>query len=508
MGERQEKEIHLLDYWQVILKRRWVVYTSLAVVVSVTTLGTFLQRPVYTASTRLQIEQNTPKILPFQDVMSSVPDLRTDFYQTPYGLIQSRRVAREAIDSRRLADLEEFKVSASSGSANGPAPEEQAEVKRIDKFLKKLAVTPVRNSRLVDIAFSSHDRMLAAKVANRVADTYIAFNSAAQYNTTERATTSLTHQIANLQDEIDVKEKKLQAYARDNQIIALSDKQNIALKKLNDLSDSYTRAQAERIAREARYAALRDAGPSDLPEVLDSRLIQDMAAKYAELTRQQAELSQKFKPDWPAMVRLRSEIEETEERLETERRGIYEQVLGAAESAYRSARNQEGFLKTALDEQKRLSQEANLKEIDYNNLKAEIANRRTTLEALVQRQSETSSSAGLNDLVGGNARIVDVAQAPNRPSSPPIPLNILLSLVTGLGLGIGLAFFFEYLDKSVKTPEEILQVGGIPAIGVVPAMRPDGAGLRVIRTDGGEPARGPLVELISHEDPKSKISEA
>src|SRR2546425_3628847 len=111
MGERQEKEIHLLDYWHVVLKRRWVVYTSLAVVVSVTTLGSFLQRPIYTATTRLQIEQNTPKILPFQDVMSSVPDYRNDFYQTQYGLIQSRRVAREAIDSLHLADLEEFRVS-------------------------------------------------------------------------------------------------------------------------------------------------------------------------------------------------------------------------------------------------------------------------------------------------------------------------------------------------------------------------------------------------------------
>ncbi len=504
----QEKEIHLLDYWQVILKRRWVVYTSLAVVVSVTTLGTFLQRPVYTATTRLQIEQNTPKILPFQDVMSSVPDFRNDFYQTQYGLIQSRRVAREAIDSLHLADIDEFRVGASRGAANGPAPEEQAEAKRIDKFLKKLAVTPVRNSRLVDIAFASYDRVLSAKVANRVADTYIAFNSQAQYNTTERATTSLTHQIANLQDEIDVKEKKLQAYARDNQIIALSDKQNIALKKLNDLSDSYTRAQAERIAKEARYAALRDASPGDLPEVLDSRLIQDMAAKYAELMRQQADLSQKFKPDWPAMVRLRREIEETAERLDTERQGIYDQVLGAAESAYRSTRNQEGFLKSALDEQKHLSQEANLKEIDYNNLKAEIANQRTTLEALVKRQSETSSSAGLNDLVAGNVRIVDVAEVPNRPSSPKILLNILLSLVTGLGLGVGLAFFFEYLDKSVKTPEEILQAGGIPAIGLVPALRQEGIGLRVVKTDGGENSRGQLVELISHEDPKSKISEA
>ncbi len=507
-AESREKEIHLLDYWHVVQKRRWVVYTSLAVVVSITTLGSFLKRPIYTATTRLQIEQNTPKILPFQDVMSSVPDFRNDFYQTQYGLIQSRRVAREAIDSLHLADLEEFRVGVPRRPAAGVAPEEQAEAKRIDRFLKKLTVTPVRNSRLVDIAFSSYDRVLAAKVANRVADTYIAFNSQSQYNTTERATTSLAHQIANLQDEIDLKEKKLQAYARDNQIVALSDKQNIALKKLNDLSDSYTRAQAERIAKEARYAALRDATPADLPEVLDSRLIQDLAAKYAELNREQADMSQKFKPDWPAMVRLRREIEETGQRLETERQGIYDQVLGVAESAYQSARNQEQFLKRALDDQKRLSQEAGLKEIDYNNLKSEIANQRATLEALVKRQSETSSSAGLNDLVAGNVRIVDVAEIPSRPSSPRILLNIVLSLVTGLGLGVGLAFFFEYLDKSIKTPEEIVQAGGIPAIGLVPALRAEGGRLRVIKANGREAPDLPAVELISHGDPRAKVSEA
>src|SRR5262249_26441296 len=89
-----------------------------------------------------------------------------------------------------------------------------------------------------------------------------------------------------------------------------------------------------------------------------------------------------------------------------------------------------------------------------------------------------------------------------------IPLNILLSLITGLGLGVGLAFFFEYLDKSVKTPEDILQAGGIPAIGLVPALRPEGSGLRVIRAEAGESAHLPPVETISHEDSKSKTSEA
>jgi len=497
MQGSQDKDIHLLDYWRILVKRRWVIYAALTVVVVTVTLGSLLMRPVYSSTTRLQIEQNTPDVLPFKEIMASVPDPRNDFYQTQYGLIQSRRVAGEVIQAFGLARLQEFRV--------GGPPEES---KRIDLFLKRLKVTPVRNSRLVDIAFSSHDPVLAARIANRVAETYIAFNSEVQYNTTTRATTSLAHQIGNLQDEIDTKEKELQAYARENSIIPLNDKQNITLKNLNDLSDSYTRARATRIEKEARYAALRDADPGKLPEVLDSKLIQDLTAKSAELSRQDAQLSQKYKPDWPAMVRLRRELESNDARLISERQAIYEQVLGMAESAYRAARNEEQDLKSALDQQKKQSQEFGLKEIQYNNLKAEVANKRGTLEALLKRQTETSSSAGMNDLAMSNVRIVDPAEVPVKPSSPRIGLNILLSLFTGLGLGIGLALFFEYMDKSVKTPEEMQQAARVPSIGLVPALRPEGARLRVIKSNVPEAADLPPVELISHLDPKSKISEA
>ncbi len=508
MAEPHDREIHLLDYWRVLLKRRWVVYTSLAVVLGVVTLGSFLTRPVYTATVRLQIEPSAPSILPFKEVTASVPDLRNDFYQTQYGLIQSRRVAREVITRLGLAEQEEFRVGRAPAGPLKADAEAALEPKRIDRFLTKLKVTPVRGSRLVDVLFSSYDRALAARVANQVADTYIAFNSEAQYNTTEKASQSLTHQVGSLQDEIDSKEKELQAYASEQGIFALGEKQSITLKKLNDLSDAYTRAQAGRIEREARYAALREATPEDLPEVLESKLIQDLTAKSAELTRKRAELSGKFKPDWPEMVRLNREIEETTTRLDSERKGIYGQVLGAAESSYRAARNQEEFLRKALDEQKRLTEAFNLKEIQYNNLKAEVSNRRSTLEALVKRQSETSSSAGLNDVSAGNVRIVDPAEIPSRPSSPKIRLNILLSLIAGLGLGIGMAFFFEYLDKSVKTVEELQQAIGVPVIGLIPVLQGDGSKLRVVKGNGGDAPPQPVVELISHDDPKSKIAEA
>src|SRR6185503_18721691 len=278
MKEAQERDSHLLDYWNVLQKRRWVIYTSLTVLTVTVTLGSLLMRPVYTATTRLQIEPAAPNILPFQDVMATAPDQRNDFYQTQYGLIQSRRVAREVIVSLGLDKHPDFKVKASLA-------EDLQEGKRIDVFLEDLKVAPVRNSRLVDVSFSSHDRALAAKAANRVADTYIAFNTKAEYNTSERATTSLTHQIANLQDEIDAKEKELQAYAKDKGIFVLNEKQNIILKNLNDMSDTFARAQADRIDKEARFAALRQASPVDLPEVMDSKLIQDLTAKSAELTR-------------------------------------------------------------------------------------------------------------------------------------------------------------------------------------------------------------------------------
>jgi capsular exopolysaccharide synthesis family protein len=519
--EALEREIHLLDYWRVLVKRRWVVYTSLAVVVSTVAIGSLLMQPVYTATARLQIESSAPNVLPFQEVLSSVPDQRNDFYQTQYGLIQSRRVAREVIDSLRLERHPEFQIRSRPRPAPGLSSEQALEARRIDLLLERLKVTPVRNSRLVDVSFSAHDRALAARVANRMAETYIAFNSEAKYNTSERATASIAHQIANLQEEIDATEQELQAYARRHGIIPLSQNENITVKKLNDLNGSYTRAQAARIEAEARFAALRMAGPEKVAEVRDSKLVQDLTAKLADLTRRHAQLSEKFRPEWPEMVRLQREIDETRERIAGERQALYSQVLGAAESAYRASRNEEAFLRGALEEAKDQSQEQSLKEIQYNNLKAEVANRRATLEALLKRQSETASSAGVNEQAAGNIRVVDVAETPGKPSSPNIPVNLALGVLVGLTLGVGLAFFLDYVDKSIKGADEMEQATGVPVLGVVPALRQAPARLKlvshqgrgslkmqVVRVSQDDSEAAPRVELITHENFKSNVSEA
>jgi capsular exopolysaccharide synthesis family protein len=509
VGEAQERQIHLIDYWKVLVKRRWVIYTALTVIVATVTLGSMMQQPIYTATTRLQIEQSSPNVQPFQEVLSTVPNnWRDDFYQTQYGLIQSRSVARDVIRSLVLERHEEFAFKAPERPRPGLTPMEMLEATRVRVLLGRLKVTPVRNSRLVDVSYSSADPALAAAVANRVAETYIAFNTELRHDTSSRATTTLAHQIANLQEQIDKREAEMQAYAREHGIVSLSEKQDITVKNLNDLNDAYTRVRAQRIEAEARFATLRDSGPGDLTEVLQSQTIKELATNLANLTGRRAQLSQKYKPDWPEMVRLDHEIGEAQNRLDAERRNVYDQVLGAAESAYRSARNEEAKLKQFLDDQTRQVQEFSIKEIDYNNMKAEIANKRETLDALLRRQAETGAAAGLNDVAVGNLRIIDPAEVPGSPSSPRTFRNVFLAIVTGLMVGIGLAFFFDYMDRSIKSTEEMHQASGIPSIGLIPAYRATRRGLRVIRSAKGNGAAPSGIEMIAHEDPQSLIAEA
>lgn len=501
------KEIHLLDYWRILAKRRWVLLTTLIVVISTVTLSSILKEPKYTASARLQIELNAPNVLPFQDMVTRA-DYRKDFYDTQYILIQSRRVTRDAVRSLRLNRYPEFRVKTEADPARGLTAKEVAESTQVNMLLDRLEVSPVRGSRLVDISFTCRDPVLAAKVANRIAETYIAFNSEASYNTSERATASLAHQIANLQEEIDAKEEDLQAYARKHGIIPLSENQNITLKNLNDLNSSSTKAQANRIEKEARYMALRESDPGSLVEVIENKLIQDLTAMMANLERQAAKLSEKYKPEWPEMARLNRELEETHRRLRDERRTLFAQVVGAARGAYEGARKEEGYLATALAKLKKEYQDLNLKEIQYNNLRADVANRRSTLEALVKRESETSSTIGMHDPAAGNVRIVDPAEVPISPSSPRILLNFLLSLFIGLGLGIGGAFFLEYFDMSVKGPEDFQEAAGVPCIGLIPVMHSATGLLRQVAARRRNSNHVPPVELISHEDMQSKVSEA
>lgn len=502
-----DRQIHLLDYWQVLVKRRFIIYSALILVTGLVTLGSFLVRPMYTATVQVQIEKRNPNVLPFEQVMTTYSDFRDDFYETQSRLIQSRSVARAVVRKLDLTNHELFRRNP-SGSAR-PLTPDQVETMVADRLRRVLKVELIRNSRLANLTYVSADPEMSAQVANAIAEAYMEFNSQNAYNTTERAADSISRQADTLRKEIDVKERELQKYAREQEIIPLDDTQNVTTQKLNDLNTAYTKAQTARIEKEAKYAALKETPPDSISEVMSNELIQTLAAKRAELEREHAQMSSRFKADWPAMARIKSEMEKTDTRLQTEKDDLYRRLMGASRELYMAAMKEEESLGRALEAQKNEAQEAGLRGIEYKNLKSTVENRRRTLEALVQRQSEADSTAGMTGTPFSNVRIVDRAETPRTPSSPRKMLNFLLSLVAGLGLGVGLAFFFDYMDDSVNTAEDLGKAAGLACLGVIPAHDLQARRLRVVRSKGhADDESRPEIDLAVLRDARSQVAEA
>ncbi|HKY32134.1 MAG TPA: polysaccharide biosynthesis tyrosine autokinase [Candidatus Polarisedimenticolia bacterium] len=501
-----ERQVHLLDYWQVLLKRRWVIYSAVLLVTGLVTLGSFLIEPRYTATVQLQIEKYSPNVLPFQDVMASYADYRDDFYETQLRLIQSRNVARSVVRELGLRRHPLFEIPPSGETLT----EEELEGLVADMVRAGTEVGMIRNSRLVNVSFVSRDAELSARVANALADEFIEFNARNAYNASEQATESMARLIDNLTREIDEKERELQQYAREQDIILLDEKQNATTQTLNDLNVAFTKAQTERIGREARYAALKATPAGQMPELMTNDLLQQLTSKHAELEREYVKMTERFKPAYPPMARLKSEMEKARARLESEREDLYQRLIGQAREQYQSALNQEESLGAALDRQKKAAQELGIRGIEYNNRKIEIENKRKTLEELLKRQAETGTTAGLVENPLGNVRVVDRAEVPRAPSSPRKAFNILLSLAAGLGLGVGLAFFFDYMDDSVNTADDVTRVASLPCLGVIPAHDLESRRLSVVRSRSAAAAdeSRPEIDLATLRDARSQTSEA
>jgi capsular exopolysaccharide synthesis family protein len=248
------------------------------------------------------------------------------------------------------------------------------------------------------------------------------------------------------------------------------------------------------MTKEALYRQTGDKHIDSLPAILENKLIMDLKQAYIQLEAQYMKLSETFKPEYPEMVRLKSQMETIQRRLESE----ISKVTAGIQNDYESSLRRESLLRQAFEQQKGRAMEMKEKAIQYNILKREADTNRDLYKGLLQRMKEAGVSAGI---IASNIQIVDQAELPRAPYKPNKKLNLLLAAVVGLFLGIGLAFFFEYLDNTVKTPEDVEQLIRLPSFGMVPEI----SNGRRRRLEKG--ASFP-VELITFGHPKSMLSEA
>ena len=243
---------------------------------------------------------------------------------------------------------------------------------------------------------------------------------------------------------------------------------SIVIQRREELNRQLARAEAERVAAEAGYRSVREADPSSLPEVRTSGLVQSLMTKYSTLREQHAELSSKFKQDWPEMQRLSSKMEEVRGNLDETVKEEGEKVVAAHRLAYQTALVRERLLRRSMDGQKKEIQELSRATADYDQIKMELDNQRQMLQSLVRRRSETDLSADLKEQQPVKVRVVQEADVPEYLFSPNHSVHLMFGGIMGVVLGIGLAVFLDLLDNTICTIEDLRQHVPLPFLGLIP----------------------------------------
>jgi polysaccharide biosynthesis transport protein len=503
--DRMPREPHLLDYLIILRKHQWLILAFLLTVVTVVTIASFKMKPVYQATARVEVDRESQNNMQFTD-QTAYDDYvdAEDYIETQTKILESETLALQTIKSMDLGRYPEY-----GGTPNGQnfvqanAPTKRPAI--LGAFLGALSVKRVPNSNLVEVTFEAQDPQLAAQVANAHVQNYIEQNFRSKYDATTQASTWLSSELEELRLKVEKSEDARIAYQRANQIWQVDEKQDITTQKLGDLSKAVTEAQTTLAEKEALYRMAQAGNVDSLPAARDSAVIQDLLKRKSDIDQQHADAVNQYGPNYPKVQRLAAQQKEVSDDLD----GARKVVAQGIQQEYNTARSHVQILQDSLDQQKAQTNDLAEKLVQYNILQHDADSNKQLYDGLLQKLKEAGITAGLRS---SNIRVVDQALVNPSPIRPQKARNIMLALLVGLVGGIGLAVFREYLDNTVKSPDDIETLTGLPSLAVVPSLPGlNGHHGKLPALAHGAtqpPSSAPSVELLSYMQPKSQISEA
>ena len=460
----------------VLHKRRILILACPVASMLVATLYNYTTRPLYQANCQILIEHDIPNVLPTKEVMEFAPG-GTDYYQTQYQLLKGRSLAEAVVQKLNLQHNSEFQTGPLMSpwerfqrrflgrGANPPVGTDGMPLSPVvAAFQSRLTIEPLAGSRLVNLRFVAYDPTLAAQVVNSLALLYIEQSLDFRYTTSSEATGWLSERQQEQKRKVEEAERALQDYSEREGLVNFEEKQSLVEQKLQTFAAAAMNARTERITKEALYNQMRTLPLSQLESVslvASSPTVQPLREHLAELKRQQSELSESLGEKHPDIIKVNDEIRGTEEKLRSEIQFIQRSV----ESDYRASLQQESSLEANLNAAKQEALEVNRKAIEFGVLKREVDSNQQLFRDLTNRTKQTGLES---QLTSTNIRVVEKAEVPRGPIAPLRSRVYGYALLIGIALGVGLAVVFEQLDNTLKTPEDVKRLLGLPFLGMVP----------------------------------------
>lgn len=444
---------HLRDYLRILYRRKWLTAITFLAVVTSVAVGTHLTTRVYEAQARLLIDRQAPRSASLPDPAPADPN--PEFFQTQVQIIRSRPLAASVLAALDLTT----KKPELAGENDPPTAWLQRSVR----------VTPVPNTRLIEIEVTDSDPQLAAAGANALARAYVAYSLDQRQAASRQTAEWLAPHVRALEAKATESQLALQRSREEAELVSLGEKKTLAQKKLEELNSAYIAIQPKRLEAEARMAELKKIQTD--PEVTsftssaspNDEVILKLKSDLAQLNVRHAQLLRVYTPKYPEVIQVATQIQETKQRIreETAAAGL------SAQSELNVLRAREASLLAAVNRQRDEVQALEKKRAPQETLEREAKTNLDLYDTLLKRAKEMGLTQGSEI---NNARIVEEAIVPDSPVRPNVRLNMIAGVVLGLVLAVALAFFVEYMDDTVYTPEQAEGSIGAPVFGRIPSL--------------------------------------
>ena len=486
---------HLLDRLAVIARYRRIAFAVFALTAGAILIQAYSQTATFQAQARVLIEDERSTAMPgITNVETMYWQDPEPYYNTQYRILRGRDLTRRVVRRLNLRNVPEFTGGAAppvnpfvvvrqlaAGAAAYvkpaapvtavPQPDETGdEAPLVGAFISRVQVVPVTGSRLVDVYFQSSDARFAANAANALVDEYVAQNLEVKLQSTQSMLDWLEKELASQKQKVEHSEGALAEYRDRENAMSLDDRNNIVLSRLTALNDAMVKARTTRIEKDAVYSQVKsvsDANAAEsIPIVSQNPQIQTLKLRLADLQRQKAQLTQRYGDRHPEMVKVNASLADAERQLELETN----RILLSVKNEYDRAVLEERTLAANLEQAKGDVQDLSRKSVAYNVMEREARSNRTVYEALLQREKELRVSSNSRS---NNVRVIDHAEIPSAPMSPTGRRAWLIAVLIGLAAAVSVAYGLDYMNDTIKTPEDVTRHLKMAFVGLVPSVRGD-----------------------------------
>lgn len=516
------QEVHLLDRLAAVFRHMRLVAAVFAVVLAIGMLQSYSTVPRYRAkATILLQDERSTSIANLNANDRAYWEDPEPYFNTQFQILRGRGLARRVVQRldlvnrgipataaggvlgsiaearMRLSAAIRGRFSSQPPAVETPAATETAqESAAIGAFVGGIEVLPIKGTRLVDVTYDSTDPQFAQLAVNALVDEYIQQNLDLRLRNIDTTLQWLGEQLGKQQAKVESAERRMADYRSEQNALSLDNRQNIVGAQLTQLNDALTKATTVRLEKQALYDQVKNLDGSSatldtFPAIAHNTMIQTLKGQLAGLEAERAKNAERWGENHPEMVKLTGSIANARRQIQIEAAKVAE----AIRNEYRSAVANEQSLVRALEGQKVRAMDLDRKSASYTVLEREAAGERDVYQSLLQQEKELRV---IRNSRANNIQLMDTAETPKGPYVPNRRRDLLMSIVLGLALAVGLAFGIEYLDDTIKTPDDVTRRLQLPLLGLVPAVRGERSPVlaREVPHDFGEAFRSLRTSLV------------